>query len=839
MELRPDHQFDPFGPDAHAYDDDEIAGIKDIDWSDPASFLAAMGGPIPKCPSPSEVRQEATERSRKIFASYDTLNKILERHESTIQKRWAKKTRSQRLRILLKAWPEMPVLHRPDFMAFRKESQEQRESGTKYVNEFMWPYINQEDLSQAKSLLLLLNARGRTPPTAFAAADNDSAHLGKVTKALVPIFLNEHTMVLNRATSAEDYGKLLAWENHPDAFEWMHTRKEFIPGECLLILELQERLMGFLVECCQELLHDIPEERLISDDFPVQTEPRIKSESDSSGFESLAVLAAEAPYRVPAQLDLGRIELLLGARTSAAEDQLWTLREDPSYFAQQLLETKEHRQEMLKDTLGQPHPATRRGCEPILWSRITGNVLVEAYLPLELFSELHRQVRELQRLQKKFTEEISPLRDLPKEYLGAILKFRHYLNQAAKGPLNQLKIAVVASPPMRKFYVRESNDDVNSTKIAVRSKTGVKMNKIEEHLTWLLRTLWEDDKPLFFIRLPLVVDELERLIQAEPQAEALISSRIAEIIGDLSIISRCSRQLDIYYPWAQSFESGWVNWKDIVEKDFAQLSRPWGQIISALRDQNLVKVAKLSEPSPGKFTYPLGKRRTRENVDALRRAEANLDNVWIHVDRIMAAASVRLDGTAVQRLLSQPRMLRRTPEWVEPATSAKDKQVAAPDVDALVQPFSALFCSPLSTPASTVQPKAKTKTRGAPSQPQADAIEPQGTTEINPQQTLSVDARALKVFRTLFFNPAVTSSPGEVPWNDFLHAMASTGFKAEKLYGSAWQFSPTKLDVERSIHFHEPHPKGKMAFEVARRVGRRLTRAYGWSGGTFVLLEKK
>lgn len=94
------------------------------------------------------------------------------------------------------------------------------------------------------------------------------------------------------------------------------------------------------------------------------------------------------------------------------------------------------------------------------------------------------------------------------------------------------------------------------------------------------------------------------------------------------------------------------------------------------------------------------------------------------------------------------------------------------------------------------------------------------------------------MFRTLFFDPEVTSTPGLIPWNDFLYAMAATGFKIEKLYGSVWQFTPTKLDVERGIHFHEPHHMGKTPFETARRHGRRLTRAYGWHGGMFVLKEK-
>lgn len=47
--------------------------------------------------------------------------------------------------------------------------------------------------------------------------------------------------------------------------------------------------------------------------------------------------------------------------------------------------------------------------------------------------------------------------------------------------------------------------------------------------------------------------------------------------------------------------------------------------------------------------------------------------------------------------------------------------------------------------------------------------------------------------------------------------MSSTGFAIEKLYGSVWQFTPSDLDVERSIQFHEPHPSGKIPFRMARR----------------------
>ncbi|OOQ91404.1 hypothetical protein PEBR_00539 [Penicillium brasilianum] len=83
-------------------------------------------------------------------------------------------------------------------------------------------------------------------------------------------------------------------------------------------------------------------------------------------------------------------------------------------------------------------------------------------------------------------------------------------------------------------------------------------------------------------------------------------------------------------------------------------------------------------------------------------------------------------------------------------------------------------------------PKNKVKTRG-----KARSVKCQTEAEIltqpnpvDPQPSLAVDARALKVFRTVFFNPSTTSTPGEVPWNDFLHAMTSVGFTVIKLYGS-------------------------------------------------------
>ena len=183
-------------------------------------------------------------------------------------------------------------------------------------------------------------------------------------------------------------------------------------------------------------------------------------------------------------------------------------------------------------------------------------------------------------------------------------------------------------------------------------------------------------------------------------------------------------------------------------------------------------------------------------------------------------------------------MLRRTPEWVEPAKTQKEQ----PPPDG-VKPLSELYFDLERLTERTVDrsnalpaPKQKPKTCGTPGlATSASASASEEDSASDKPHTVAVDKRALKVFSTLFYTPSQHTQPGEVPWPDFLHAMASAGFAPTKLYGSVWQFLPQDLDVQRSIQFHEPHPAGKIPYRMARRHGRRLERAFGWNGGMFTL----
>lgn len=817
--------------------------------------------------SSTDVQREAQDLSRSLFANHRELRAILERHEATIQKRWIKKTKTQRQAILLKAWPNMPTMHRPDIDACRKESrrnpaddfispsQEYRDSFVNSVSQygeyFIWPYINQEDLSKPKTLPLLLNARGRHEPCDFASADGDAMRLGIVLRVIkTKVCATPHVMLLNGAYGPDKYGELLEIHGQPDAYGRFLVGKQPLPGKGLIILEAQERVLDFLVSCCKQIMHEIPGQILISDAFPIKPPPELQTEADTGGFHSLAIMMAEAPYRVPGHLDFGRIESLLAAQASAAEDHMWSLREDPGYFAEIQWELKEHRRELIKDTNGKPHPVLDKSRVHKLWGHILSNLLSEAYMPLEIFSHLQRQAQDLRALQERYALAISPSGPLPNEYLQAILRFRYYLRQVVKEFGSQLMFRSTASPPLRRFFLRSPPVHSSSLEFVCTTNYDVKTEKIERELVWDISTLWERDEEVLSGHLSSIIDKLHRLLDSEPKAKEMVSPYVFAIIGKISIISYCLTQLDLYQPWSSIFDLETKKYKDDIEHDFAKTVSQRAELNVAIQEKNLGPAKQLGNPSGGRFSYPVDKRRTRDNTEILRQSEENLDTFWAQIDKLVYSKAGDLTGTAVQRLLSQPRIMQRTPPYVEPSKGPKKEHITSKneqDIGTLYKPLSALYFG--LTPNEPIVPnrnteKTKKKTRGTATVFDTAAVAANSHNPLEdpkpygPQPTISVNARALKVFRTLFFNPSPTATPGEVSWADFLYAMTSTGFAAEKLYGSVWQFRPTQLDIDRSIQFHEPHPHGKISFRAARRHGRRLNRAYGWFGGMFTLKEK-
>lgn len=309
------------------------------------------------------------------------------------------------------------------------------------------------------------------------------------------------------------------------------------------------------------------------------------------------------------------------------------------------------------------------------------------------------------------------------------------------------------------------------------------------------------------------------------------------MISDLGLLAQLQDELESYQPWAAGLNYQLAQVHDKLKKEVLNRFS-----ISQVIDNNMEFVstglAPLGAPvynGERRFYYPSDKRRTRETTEAMRLAEEKLDQFWTTIDgKYKSKVGKSIDELA-EGFLSEKRDLQRTPEWVEP--NPKPKKAGPKSVQAVDDSFSTLGLSStgsISQEKSTM-PKPKIKTKGVAGTSEATATQPGQPSQADIQPILPVDRRAHKVFKTLFFTPNLTDLPGEIPLVDFLHALASTGFQPQKLYASVWQFTPTNLDVERSINFHEPHPHNKIPFQIARRMGRRLNRAYGWHSAMFVL----
>ena len=212
-------------------------------------------------------------------------------------------------------------------------------------------------------------------------------------------------------------------------------------------------------------------------------------------------------------------------------------------------------------------------------------------------------------------------------------------------------------------------------------------------------------------------------------------------------------------------------------------------------------------------------------VEKMRRAEAVLDSFWNALDEHFQDEN----GESLQELLASvvsPRTLERTPEWVEPILPSSSEDINSAPLDDVILDLEQRTQSTLALD-PVIPSRIKLKTRN----PAIDAQLPdQPSPSSSPSPKIHVSSRALKVFSALFHDPH-SDPPGEIPWTEFLHAFSSAGFAIQKQYGSAWLFTPKS---GKPILFHEPHPVAKIPIHIARRHGRRLERAYGWTRDTFV-----
>ncbi|KAI1208699.1 uncharacterized protein F4807DRAFT_468363 [Annulohypoxylon truncatum] len=751
------------------------------------------------------------------------LRTIICHHEETITKRWMGKSKSKRKALLLKAWPEMPQIHRPDVKTWQS-----LRNGHSLEDEdtiaLMWPNLNSEDLSNKEILLLMLHQRARFHPHKFANHDIGILNFGMRNGLIGQIDLPGYFAVLRDRDSPETYGKLYSWDDDADDVQSEPTRGWFTAGDSYWAVLAQSQIYWFLNVICQQILHDMSPEEV----YPAQGDhilppeyPYHLTKTNIEGVEILAIQAYEDQYKAPRSTDLSRIVTFIGTKLAHAEDHLWALREDPNYLVFTAKDRLEHMTEMVADVDGNPGP--QRGLSRTkLWARVFERVIKEAIANVDMFNVLFKKACRLNCLiVTQFKEGLLTPKSPPTPELNeALFDIFHNLICSSWELLAtaDFESSVYSSPLLRDTFYRSDEMSAIGHPL-IWPRENIIQDCIRDRLMWIFNNL-STEHNRFDMGVRGLVAELDLFTRQEPKARALMSPFVAGQVSNLGLLCECLYQLEFFQPWISGYRSYYMNHANELNDQW-MLDHLQETYLGNAKKELWEKVAKsLKHDSKGEYVFVAEESSTptEEDIKRRRMVEAHQDRFWTVLLR--GLRDVDAVSTHVENLLYRDE-LQRTASWVEPVKAAK-KEKKKKDDNVPVDPVDQLLDEAI-----------------AQNKKLAQNGDGEGEGEMKaPPVTIEVNKRALKVFKALLFEGLGSYEVTKgIQWNDFVYALMSVGFKAEKLFGSGWVFTPDMdtMGFGHPTYFEEPYMGGEINYLIVKQYGRRLRRTYGYRREMFKL----
>lgn len=771
-----------------------------------------------------EAVEDAKDLVTGLFEDWVRLGNIINTHGKAVQKRWSKKTLEQRKKILLAAWPGMTEKHRPDIASLASVDLSEGEKVYIHKDWIYYPHINIEDLTRSRTFLVLLDSRTRCTPDTFANSDMNSIRVGMRYGTIKPEYLKGYTMHLIGQKTPDTYGRITCWKGNPESAHAWVTGIGAQPGDGLIILEIQRRILRFLLKCTELLLHDLALDNVGSVGSQSVTFRGLRgyfSTNEPSHLERLM----EAPYETPDQFDFAHLHGLVNARRGEAEDHLWLLREDPAYFSEVLREAGENQHEIISIDQATQESALQAKS---FWDRVIALLVCSVYRDVMFWNIVWQALQGLELLRQRHESAMLSGQRLPKEYRRALSHFAGILDEMVEVTTELSERAILGCRPFHKYFsIKNRNPEDRVYDVHAR-------REVADHLWWLIHQL-RIPGDLEVIGLPCLLDEIERLVGSDRNERDRLSPQLARVISDFSILAELQRQLGLSSPGGRIASA--VPLSELFGTR-EKLLAPAKRVMKRILAMQTVGQYGLDMPS---FCYPIDKRHTNVTNAQMRSAEEQLDRFWEAVD----CHFIRRTGKtlhAQEGVKIESRKLARTREWVEPerlsaTTDEASEVVAASLVLATLEERSERTIARDKVP--PVREKLKTRAvvdvpSTAPPTSLLQIDQNGAATETKPAMTVKLSNRDRRSLSMLFRVPHEEGVAGELPWIDFLHVMTSLGFAVQRLDGSASLFSPVSGDLDQSVIFHEPHPVRKIPYHIARRHGRRLTRAFGWTAESFI-----
>ncbi|KAI1448096.1 hypothetical protein F5Y02DRAFT_377285 [Annulohypoxylon stygium] len=727
------------------------------------------------------------------------------------------KSKAKRKALLLKAWAEMPQTHRPDVKTWLslRNGHDLTDDDTLAL---MWPTLNCEDLSSKETFLLILHQRARYRPDKFIQLDIGLLNFGMRNGLVGQIDLPGYFAILRDRGTPELYGKLYSYDDDEDNVKCEPTRGHYTAGDSYWAVLVQSQLYWLLNCICNIILHDLSQAEVWPAEgarpLPLDL-PDCLSKTTVDGIEILSMKAQEEFYKAPREPGFARIISFIGAKLHQVDDHLWALREDPNYLIYTAKERMEHMTEMLADLDGNPGPPANVSQQE-LWGRVVGRIIREAHAQVDLFNILFKKMWELNRLIVSCSKNRQFHPDLPLEpkLQDAMFGSFHYLISASWEIVVTMDFeeAAFSSPLMRDSFFRAKEVSHLGHPLIWPRENNL-LDCIRDRLIWMFINMAHEYNR-FDMGVRGLVTEIDLYTRQEPKARALITPYIANAISTLGVLYESLHEMEYFRPWIGGYRSYWTDHIDELNDNWLLAHPEETRIGNAKAElwERAAKCLKVNSKGEHILIAQESSTPTKKDIEERRSVEEHHDRFWVTLLR--GLRQVNAVSEYIESCFTRDKLTRTAP-WVEPAKPAKKgkKKKGNKDTTDPAEPVDPIDQFLDEAIAENKKKRAKDEVEEPPA----------------PSQPFEVNKRALKVFRALLFEGLGSYEVSKgIQWNDFVHAMLSIGFKAEKLFGSGWFFIPTKsvLTYTHPIIFEEPHMGGELHYLVAKWYGRRLGRSY-------------
>ncbi|KAF2088952.1 hypothetical protein K490DRAFT_64168 [Saccharata proteae CBS 121410] len=797
------------------------------------------------------------------LSHYATVKQERESIIKRIEARFGMLEDSRRLSELNSKWPKVESAYKEGKKDFKER--------------VLYQWINLEDLSKDRPLLLMLNSRGRHHPQHFFGVDYRKVFIAQ-NWSIIDIEEEDEVlekdlrdykglMFYTKGTTAEEYGKIegashISADNEEDlksrlkAYERNaqldHDAKK--PQEGLETLKMQLRILQFLLKCCNELLSQKrkrlnlkPADLLDEARFPILPEPEEASESN----KDFATIVAETLYRKPEGPDFDRLEHSLVAKVLEAEDHMWLLHEMPGHF-KETLEGMEGQdvQGVILDARGSVGTHSRARHDSLVH-----RLVCDGYERVARWKNLRLLVDRVRKTKAKYVGDLVPGQDMPKEYMQQLQQLYNHLTYSFEPFAREVRYAIATLPQIRGAYVRDDSEEIEHGRPKIRPvnefRSRFRKGSACPDLIVYNELLVDSDVSNIYephARVRFLLDIINN--SKGNEISYLFTSHAMVQLADLSLLADVMRGIDNYYPWATkirllkqeadegNFGKAGEDGADTRERA-PRMTHEAGRYMCDNKHTGIGGLARLVVPL-SKFAFPAEEWGTKKWTERMRNAEKYLDEFWEDADRHANANDEQgvIDGIWGHRLIE------RTPEWVDqpeiedlkmedavPQPKERKSKTIRKIIERVVKSKGQSEADPGVTKTGIIETKIerkrpaegdgesrtkKVKTRNP---PREEAPEPEAPIPPPSPKFYKVNSRIYDVMRMLFHMPKQRDLPGGLKWTEFEYAMKSLGFKVQQQASSATELTPP---TDNPTLFARKEPPGAeiLALTVHRPHGR-------------------